>query len=141
MDGDTRGTPSPLPTTPTDPLTPPLRTPAPPTTHGDVTARGGGSSGGKEPIWNWWGELNVTWGAEGGGRGTHGNWGIENGTWNLDVEEWGGEGNWTAPHGNWSVNETLAGGGGAALDPHLLVTASTALVLGVMILATIVGKY
>lgn len=127
MAGDERGTPS-LPSTP--PLTD-LR----PSTPGDETERGGGAL-------NWWGDMSLTWGAEGGG-GTHGNWTTENGTWSLD-EEWAAEANWTAPHGNWSVlgvNESTVGGGGAALDPHLLVTATTALVLGVMILATIVGEY
>nr|XP_045588528.1 5-hydroxytryptamine receptor-like [Procambarus clarkii] len=62
-----------------------------------------------------------------------GNWTLEGGNWTL-LEE-----NWTLVGGNWTAGSG-AGHEGASLNMQVLFTALTAVILGVMILATIVGN-
>ncbi|KAK8397364.1 hypothetical protein O3P69_004821 [Scylla paramamosain] len=123
MEGDTR--PPLIGNSAPSPLTPP---------EGTI----GGSGGGEKPFQIWNESLNTPSYFILGGEGpSSGYLGEERGNWSLG-EEWEEE-NWTLVTGNWTQEGNLTGGD-AVLDVHLLVTATTALVLGIMILATIVGN-
>nr|QIS92882.1 putative serotonin receptor 1B [Homarus americanus] len=64
-----------------------------------------------------------------------GNWTLEGGNWTMIDGNWTMmDGNWTLVGGNWTEEE------GATLSMQVMFTAITAVILGVMILATIIGN-